>query len=86
MTPPQLGPKPQPPLPPILRDLFPKTSATMRKLSPSQAIAFVELLMKQLSKDPRLPLRVTTTKHSPFKLTIDIDVLASAFDTTAKED
>ncbi|OBG71339.1 hypothetical protein A5700_12265 [Mycobacterium sp. E1214] len=69
----------------MLSQIFPKTSATMRKLTPSQAIGFIELLMRQLNKDERLPVHCTITKRSPFKLTIDIDVIAPALEAPAKE-
>lgn len=85
MTPPKFGPRQQPPMPPILRDLFPKTSATMRKLTPSQAIAFVELLLRQLNKDQRLPIHCTITKRGPFELSIDVKVTAPAIEAPAKE-
>lgn len=75
----------QPPIPPLLSKMFPKTSATMRSLTPSQTVAFVELLVKQLNSTTRLPLRANITKRGPYKLTIDVDITAPALEAPREE-
>ncbi len=83
MNKPKFGPRdntPMPPLPPVLSQIFPKTSATMRKLTPAQAIGFIELLVKQLNRDQRLPVHCTITKRTPFELSIDVKVTTPAID------
>lgn len=65
--------------PPVLRDLFPKTAATVR-LTPPQAVAFIELLVSQLNGSAKLPVRAKLVKHSQFKMTVDIEITPPALE------
>jgi hypothetical protein len=71
--------------PPILRDIFPKTAATIR-LTPPQAVAFVELLVKHLNGATKLPLQARITKRSPLKLTIQVDINPLALESADPDD
>lgn len=75
-----MPPKP----PPILRNIFPQSAAAVH-LSPTQAVAWLEMLVKHINASSKLPLRATITKRDPLKLTIEVSVAAPALEAAPEE-